>query len=153
MAYRATDSGVRGTILLSPGTPTLPFIAAANSLTNKVLTNDQQGNNELSPSDLVQIETWLAAHFAACHPNEQQYASRTTEGATATFQGQTGKGLAGTFYGQTAMTLDTTNYLARHAKEVEDGYRRVASMVWLGEEHHDENNDLATSSLDYGPED
>lgn len=131
MAYRTNDATVRATIRIAQTTPTAIFILMANSLTNQVALNDVYG--QLDANTLLGIETLLACHYIASHPDEQQYASRTTEGASATFQGQTTQVLKATTYGQNAMMLDVTNYLARHSKEVEDGYKRVASIVYLGE--------------------
>jgi hypothetical protein len=132
---------------MSPTTPTAIFILMANSLTNQVALNDAYA--QLDANTLLCIETLLACHYIASHPDEQQYASRTTEGASASFQGQFTVALKSTKYGQDAMMLDVTNYLARHSKEVEDGYRRVAGIASLAGHQWP----ASVNELDEGPED
>jgi hypothetical protein len=125
------------------------YMAMGNSLTNKVAANDVYG--QLDASDLQLIETLLACHYCAAGPNEQQYSARTTVDASATFQGQTGMVLKSTLFGQNAMMLDTTNYLARHSKEVEEGYRQVASLISLASNCWETTQE--ESYQDTGPED
>jgi hypothetical protein len=149
VANRTDDATVRAAISISPSTQTAIYIGMANSLTNKLALADAAEYSQLSAQDLLLIETLLACHFIASNPNEQQYSSRTTEGASASFQGTFTAALKSTKYGQDAMMLDVTNYLARHSKEVEDGYRRVASIASLAGPEWPAN----VNELDVGPVD
>ena len=109
------------------------FIKTANLLVNQVAL-------QTSPPDtatLAEIECYLAAHFYA-HA-DQITQSKNTGGASGAFQGQTAVVLMGSQYGQTAMMLDSTGYLAKRSKEVETGQRRVAAVVWLGEDPDDQD--------------
>lgn len=73
---------------------------------------------------LEMVERLLAAHVYAM--SDQPYASKSTGGASATFQGQTGLGLKGTKYGQRAMLVDYTRVLAA----LDEG--KIATTSWLG---------------------
>jgi hypothetical protein len=103
------------------------FISTANSLTNKVASND--ADTLLSSTDLELVERWLAAHFYA-HA-DQLSQSRGGGRANASFQGQTAMALTSTQYGQTAMVLDVTGYLSRLSQQAVSGPVK-ASMSWLG---------------------
>ena len=124
MAVRTTDERVRGIIETIASTNTAPFIEAANSLTNYVSSQDDQGL--LTADLLVQIETYLAAHFYA--RRDPQYRSRKTGKASAEFQGiSSGPRLESTDWGQDAMLLDVTGTLSQLNKG-----RRLARLNWLG---------------------
>jgi len=110
-----------------------PFIQTASVVVDWLDSVDT--DNELSAAELLEIETWLAAHFYA--HRDQLFASKTTGRASATFQGKTGMGLSSTIYGQTAMFLDSTGQLAKRSKEAELGGRRIASLTWMGTEPED----------------
>lgn len=122
-----TNSSNVANILLDnyDGTTVLDrFIDTAASLTNKVSTNDTA--SELDAADLELIERYLAAHFYCLA--DPLYASKSTGGASGSFQGQTGMGLDFTPYGQTAKRLDVTGYLAR----LDMPTRPKAGSIWLG---------------------
>jgi hypothetical protein len=74
------------------------------------------------------IERWLAAH--AYKSSHQAYASKTTDGASASFQGKTGMYFEGTKYGQNAIWLDGTGYLS--------GGPTTADVEWLGKTFSDQ---------------
>src|SRR5574343_470286 len=78
-----------------------------------------------SVRELDESEKYLAAHFYAIR--DQQYTSKSTGKASASFQGQTGKGLDYSHWGQTAKLLDVTGFLAR----LDAAPRANASMAWL----------------------
>lgn len=124
---RVIDSEIRGIIESDPDISMVPFIAAANDLVDWLDTVDE---GALSTTTLTKIEKWLSAHFYAIR--DQQYTSKSTGGASGSFQGQTGMVLLSTYWGQMACTLDTTGLLAQRSKEVEEGGKRKAQVKWLG---------------------
>ena len=125
---RASEDDLRALVSSDPSLSVSIFIDTASSLIDKVESCDTA--NELSAKDLRLIETWLAAHFYAIR--DQQYQAKTTEGASATFQGQTGMYLDSTQWGQQAITLDITQCLAKINAEAKEGGKRTASLEWLG---------------------
>lgn len=121
---RTTPEQVRAVIDLNPQMPLEQVITTANNLTNVVATADT--SNILNDGLLTDIETYLAAHFAAL--KDQQYESKSTDGASGKFQsGQKGKGLYATDWGANAVALDITGKLASIAEGV-----KQAGMIWLG---------------------
>jgi len=109
-----------------------PFIKTANILVSQVAL--QVGTPDAAT--LAEIECYLSAHFYA-HA-DQITQTKSTGGASGSFQGTTAMALNGTQYGQTAMLLDSSGYLAKRSKEVETGQRRVATCSWLGEDPDDQ---------------
>jgi hypothetical protein len=114
------------------------FISTANSLVNKVASNDTY--SLLSSTDLELIERWLAAHFYAHADQISQ--SRGGGRANASFQGQTAMMLTSTQYGQTAMVLDVTGYLSKLNQQAQTGPMR-AGMVWLGTRYRNDRSQRA----------
>jgi len=102
-----------------------PFIDVATLITDKV--EDADSDSELTSADLLQIEACLAAHFYTCMA-DKQYTSKSTLGASGSFQGQYSRKLDSTDYGQTALLLDITGYL----EGLQEGGRPKASVQWLG---------------------
>lgn len=127
---RTTDEKVREIIDTDPALSLNPFISTANSLVTWLTSKDSSGL--LSSDTLTLIETWLAAHFYA--HRDQLYQSKSTGGASGSFQGQTQMVLNSTTYGQTAMLLDVTNNLAALNQASLNGNRKNASLFWLGSE-------------------
>lgn len=127
---RCSEDDVRAIIEVSLNPPVnlRPFIEAAKSLTDHVETKD--ADSILGADALRQIETWLAAHFYAIR--DQQYAEKSTEKASGTFQGKTDMYLSSTQWGQQAMILDVTGRLAKLNKEMTEGGKRRIQMHWLG---------------------
>lgn len=103
----------------------VPYIRPASAMVNVV---DQRsagrGYGKLDPDLLKEMEVWLAAHMYCL--SDKTYQSKSTQGASASFTGQTGKGFESTLYGQNALRLDFTGML-----DVIDK-RRFASSDWLG---------------------
>lgn len=127
-----TSDAVKGLLLSDYGRTTdgtlpdlSPFIATASAVVARVSACATRKAATLSADELSMMEAWLAAHFYK--QSDQAVTSESTEGASASYQGQTGMGLEGTKYGQTALSLDFTGCLAAVAK----GGRRVG-ISWLG---------------------
>ena len=110
-----------------------PFIEQASLLVDEIDTNDTEG--VMTTKALEMVERNLAAHFY--HAADPLYTSRSTAGASGSFQGQYGMGFAGNTYGQNALLLDRTGTLARRNSELQEGGRRKPSMTWLGKPEMD----------------
>lgn len=127
---RTTSSAVLAILLNdydSVNAPSLtPFIDSASIIVDRVAACATAEDDTLTSEELELIERWLAAHCYAS--SDQPYSSKSTERASATFQGRTGMYLEGTKYGQMAITLDHSGCLAAIAS----GERRRAGMHWLG---------------------
>jgi len=124
MGWRVSDEQeIRDLIEVKDTDSMRPFLDTANALTDKVAAEDS--SDELTDAMLAEIEKYLAAHFAA--HRHQQYASESTGGASATYQGQFGMGLSSTQWGQSAMIMDVTGYL----RDLDEGVTTV-DVTWLG---------------------
>lgn len=127
---RTTVNAVKAILLadynVDDGPSLQPYIDTANALTSRVAACAADRGLALLNTELELIERWLAAHFYAV--SDKPYSSKTTAGASASFQGQTAKYLEFTGYGQMAVTLDPSGCLAAIAS----GLRRVAGGFWLG---------------------
>ena len=125
---RTTSSEVQGVLLAdynSNTSPDLtPFITIANLMVTRVATCAATKGKTLSTDELLMLETLLAAH--AYQQSDQGYTSRSTGGASGSFQGQTGMYLEGSKYGQLALNLDYSGCLAAISK------RQTAGGSWLG---------------------
>lgn len=124
---RVTEDDVRAIISTDPNISLVPFIDTAAQLVKYVSSKDTGGL--LDSSALRNIELWLAAHFYA--HRDQLYKSKSTDRASATFQGQTKLRLESTQYGQTALVLDVTGTLDSLNK---GGKTKVGSR-WLGTDY------------------
>lgn len=134
-----TDSATVGKVIEVDPTLTAAVtqaIAAATVIVDRVYTRATAKGVTLSTDELLQIETYLAAHYYALR--DPQYISKATDDASATFQGQTGMGLDSTFWGQMAKTLDVSGCLQEQA----NGIKRP-KMGWLGSD----DQDLPSSDL------
>lgn len=101
-----------------------PYIDAAYSLVNRVVVCAAKKNIVISDEDLELIERWLAAHFYAV--SDKPYSSRSTLGASGSFQGQTAMHLDATLYGQQAKLIDYSGCLENISNK-----QRVR-VGWLG---------------------
>lgn len=101
MANRATDAEVRDIIPKTSIDDLTPFINAANSVVDTLIDCD------LSDSQLLQVEIWLSAHYAAVSDPKLALQSEKFEGESNTYsRGSTDKsGIISTQYGQMANTL------------------------------------------------
>lgn len=106
-------------------------ILTASVLVDELVRCSTAKGLTLSDELLERIECYLAAHFYG--HGDQFYQSRSTQGASGSFQGQTAMGLESTQYGQTALRLDISGCLMGFNK----GAR--ARAVWLGTRHRDVN--------------
>jgi hypothetical protein len=85
------------------------FIDSATVIVDRIVTCASGKGITLTASELELIERWLAAH---CYAQvDMLYASKSTAGASASFQGQTGLSLDSTRYGQMAVNLDYSGCL------------------------------------------
>lgn len=112
------------------------YIDTANSLVNKVSSNDS--DSLLDDSDLELIERWLAAHCYAHH--DQLYQNKSTGRASGTYQGRTEFMFKSTQYGQMALVLDVTGYLAELQEQAMKG-KRKAKAIWGGTRYSDDNSE------------
>ena len=100
------------------------FIDTATAIVDRVDACATAKDITLTSAELELIERWLAAHFYA--QSDKPYASKNTQGAGASFHGQTGMHLESTLYGQTALTVDYSGCLAAIGK------RLRARLLWGG---------------------
>lgn len=111
-----------------------PYIDVGSAIVDDLVT--YATDNDITvpgAARLELIERWLAA-WSYCM-SDQPYSSRSTDGASASFQGQTAMYLEANKYGQTAVSLDPTGYLVTLAKG--EG-PTSASAVWLGTRYSDQ---------------
>ncbi len=106
MANRATDEEVRDIIPNTSIDNLTPFINAANSVVDGVADSDC--GSDLSDSQLLQVEIWLSAHYAAVSDPKLALMSEKFEGESNTYsRGSSSSegGIKSTQYGQMANTL------------------------------------------------
>lgn len=105
----------------------LEVIATASMFVDLIVAcNTRKGGLALEDTQLERIEAYIACHLYG--HSDQFYQSRSTQGASGSFQGQTSQlGLEGSQYGQTALRLDTTGCLS-----VINNPSRKVGMRWLG---------------------
>jgi hypothetical protein len=140
MAWRISDDQLRNVVESDPALDTAVFINMANALTDQLAKVDTTpggiggtgGQSLLSSAMLIQVELMLAAHFYSLR--DQRYQSKSTGGASASFQGQAGEGLASTDYGRNALSLDVTGYLARINRGVHAIQIQVAETYFSGDD-------------------
>ena len=133
---RTTPALVVGVLLKeydSKNNPDLtPFITIANAMVNVVVSADSAGLLTGANVPLQElIERWLAAHYYQIA--DPGYQSRSTGGASGSFNGQTTQTFKSTRFGQQACAMDITGWLARRDKEVEEGARRRVQVLWVGQ--------------------
>ena len=140
MTVRATAKAVTEIVEWQDGNngqmiPLASFINQANIMTDWLESKD--ADSELSAATLTAIEVQLAAHFYAVQ-RDPQYQSKSTAGASGSFQGATSFSLQATHYGQTALLLDVTGRLTKRNLEAQQG-KRVATTTWIGHIDHSED--------------
>lgn len=137
---RTTSAAVQA--LLEPGqdydtltSPSLtPFIETASAMVDDAASCATDLGTPISTTRLELIERWLAAHYYV--QSDQTYASKNTEGAGASFHGQTAMYLEASKYGQTAARLDPTGCL----QSVAGAERKSAGGFWLGKAPSSQTN-------------
>jgi len=115
--YGTTEAGIES--------PTLePFMLAANLLTTRMASTAAANGFTHTTDEKKSIETWLSAHFYVM--SDQNYITKNTGGASATFQGKTAMHLEASKYGQSACIIDASGTLRAMAKG------GIARIQWLG---------------------
>lgn len=127
---RASQDDIRNIMETDLSVSLTPFITVANTLVTKVASCATDRNDPLTANQLRDIEIYLSAHLYTFR--DQQYASKKTGDAAATFQGKTDMGLDSSFYGQMAKILDTSGCLDMLEKGT------VAQIGWLGKPPSDQ---------------
>lgn len=119
---------------MAEGTDLQPFIDTATAIVDGV---EECADGGLSETKLELIERWLSAHCYA--QMDQTKASKGTEGASASYHGQTGMFLRGTKYGQMALTLDSTGCLSS-LTDPDTNTRVTAGGFWAGRKPSDQTD-------------
>jgi hypothetical protein len=145
MAYRTSDQLVRGVIETDLTVSVAPFIKTANALVNWLATADAADEALLNADLLREIETYVAAHLYVCN-RDKQYTSKSTGGASGSFQGQYTMNLLSTDPGQTACMLDVSGKLAQRSQEAQTGQKRRATLFWMGTEYSDDGTFITDTS-------
>lgn len=114
--------------------PLAPYIKAAHSLVARMVTCATAKSYTHTTDELESITNALAAHFYCAM--DALYMSRSTAGASGSFQRTTGKKLEGTEYGQMALMLDTSGCLQSL------NAAQIVQIGWLGQ------SDDATSTYE-----
>jgi hypothetical protein len=97
-----------------------PYCDAADVIIQRVVICAQKRKHvTLSSGEQEMIERWLAAHLYAV--SDKPYQSRSTEGASGAFAGQTEMGFDATLYGQQAQRLDWSGCLRNLDKQQRAG--------------------------------
>lgn len=126
----ATADGVKAVLLRdydAERAPSLaPFLAAASSLVARAAVCATARGFTVSAETWAGVEVWVAAHLYC--QSDATYQSKSTDGASGSYRGQTGMYLESTLYGQTAVLMDPSGCLASAAK----GGRASAGGSWLG---------------------
>lgn len=114
MAARTTLAAVRA--LISPQGITIDDIdLGAIIATASTYVDNQLADVGLADALLIEIEKYLAAHFAALRSIDAGISSQSEDDASVTYtvgQVQSTDALRATHFGQVAITLDTTGTLA-----------------------------------------
>lgn len=100
------------------------FIDSASALVDQVVSSATSRGITLTTTLLEIIERWLAAHYYA--QADPLYMSKSTQGASGSFMGQSALGLDSTRYGQQAKRLDISGSLAAFDLNAR------ADLLWLG---------------------
>jgi len=114
------DIDVRSIIEVADSLDLTAFLVTAN-----LMRTEDLGNTSLSDARLDQIETYLAAHFAALFVERGALKSTTTLNAGDAYAGDYGRGLRATRYGQQAIVLDTSGTLSTMAEPAARAQFRV----------------------------
>lgn len=113
----------------------VPFIETATLIVDRVVECAAEDDKVHTTAELERIEAWLAAHYYS--QTDKNYTSRSTEGASGAFAGQTGMHLQSTLYGQTAMNIDFSGCLAElqaaaTLTPTPVNIVKATSFAWLG---------------------
>lgn len=111
-----------------------PFIEVANELVTELCTD-----SSYSTTRLELIERWLSAHFYAIR--DPRPSSEKAGPVSVNYQYKVDLNLYVTTYGQQAAILDTAGNLAALNKRMKDGTKSSPTLVWLGEDYYDNDED------------
>lgn len=96
-----------------------------------IIVEDLAGTT-LSSARKIQVELYLAAHFAITSINAGPLASNSLGEATERYHNVYSAGLRSTLFGQQAITLDTSGVLAKYADRVENPEKKAALFTVVG---------------------
>ena len=137
MAVRTTDDLVEGIIDVDSTIPLTPFISVANALVTECCTGL---DTEYADAYLIEIETWLAAHFYTVR--DMRAESEKAGSVSEKFQSKVDVGFSTSHYGQMAMRLDYQGGLARLDNKAKKG-GKISSISWVGKEKDEAGTTLA----------
>ena len=132
---RTTDALVKGIIEVDTNITLTPFINAANMLVTQCCTDLE---TDYTAAQLVQIETWLSAHFYTVRDMRAEMEKAAT--VSEKFQSKVDLGFSTSHYGQMAMTLDFYGGLAALNENIKNGNSSSIGITWLGTENSDSIN-------------
>lgn len=118
MPIRTTESDVRSVIDTDPDITMTAFIRAASLVTDRIAACAIAKEDPLTDAELLEIETWLAAHFYSLR--DPLYTSKSTLNASGSFK-------VDSSYLDMAMLLDHSGCLANLIEG-----SRSAKAFWLG---------------------
>ena len=104
------------------------FISVANALVTQFCTNL---DTNYTTDHLIEIETWLAAHFYTVR--DMRAESEKAGPVGEKFQSKVDLGFSTSHYGQMAMRLDYYGGLAKLDKRIKSG-KQTPGLSWLGKE-------------------
>jgi len=107
-----------------------PYIEWADAIIDDVVECASDDGITIDDARAKKLCGWLAAH--AYKMSDQQFSSKSTGGASASFGGQTGKYLEATKYGQMALMLDPSGCLAIIIDQAQGNVPPTVGGGWLG---------------------
>ncbi len=124
---RTNDSLVEGIIEVDSTISLTPFITIANLMVTQCCTDLAE---DYDAAQLIEIETWLAAHF---YTNRDMRAEREKAGSVEEkFQSKVDLGFNSSHYGQTAMRIDFHGGLAALDKQTLNGIVKTVGINYIG---------------------
>ena len=124
---RTTSTLVEGIIEVYTGITLTPFIDAANMLVTQCCTDL---TDDYTAAELVQIETWLSAHFYTVKDMRAEMERAGT--VQEKVQSKVDLGFDTSHYGQMAMRLDYYGGLAKLNEQIKKGISKQLNFTWVG---------------------
>ena len=103
-----------------------PYIDTASGMVDWLYAQDLATRGLLNATLLELVERWLSAHYY--QQADPGYASRSTGGASGSFNGQQSTGLRSTRFGQQVLRIDVSGLMAQRDKEAEDGSLHITQV-------------------------